>query len=127
MTPTTTVRQRGAGLWEMLFLFGVIAFFALVTVKVLPLYLNEMKVSAAVKEVSQNPQFSANTDPATLRSSLQRHWDIEDIDTIQPRDIAVTRDDSGVSLSYDYEARTHLFYNIYVVIHFQGERRLRGG
>jgi len=119
--------QRGAGLWGTLFVLAVIAFVAVVGLKVVPIYLNQMKVAAAVKEVAADPRFNANTDPSTLRSALQRHWDIESIDTIQPKDIAVTRDDRGVSLSYDYEARTHLFYNIYVVIHFEGERPLARG
>ena len=119
--------QRGAGLWGTLFIFAVIAFVVLVCIKVVPIYLNQMKIAAAVKEVSQDPRIPGDADPHTIRSALQRHWDIEDIGNIQPQDIAITRSDSGEVLSYDYEARTHLFYNIYVVVHFDGEKTLHGG
>lgn len=118
-------RQRGASLWSTLFVIAVIAFVALVTVKVVPIYLNQMKVATAVREVAQDPHISPSADPQVIYDSLQRHWDIDDIEDIKPKDIAITRDDNGQqTLSYDYEARRHLFYNIYIVVHFEGERAL---
>lgn len=121
-------RQRGISLWSALFVIAVIAFVAVVTVKVVPIYLNQMKVAAAVKEVAQDPDISPNADPHIIYDSLQRHWDIDDIENIQPKDIAIIRGDNGQqTLSYDYEARRHLFYNIYIVVHFEGENTLHRG
>ncbi len=125
--PSFASRQRGAGLWGMLFVFAVIAFAALVTIKIVPVYLNQMKVAAAVKEVAEDPNIGRNASPHAIYDSLQRHWDIESIEDIQPKEIAITREDNGQTLSYDYEARRHLFYNIYIVVHFEGERTMRGG
>lgn len=120
-------RQYGAGLWGTLFILAVIAFVALLMVKVVPIYLNQMKVAAVVKEVAQDPNIGSNASPHAIYDTLQRHWDIEDIEDIRPRNIAITRSDVGETLSYDYEARRHLFYNIYIVIHFEGQQTLRGG
>lgn len=120
--------QRGAGLWGTLFVFAVIAFIALVVIKMIPVYLNQIKVSTAVKEVAQEPGLGANASVPAVRDSLQRHWDIDDIEYLQPKDVAVIHDtdDNGETLTYDYEARVHLFYNIYVVVHFQGSAPMRG-
>ncbi len=120
-------RQYGAGLWGTLFILAVIAFVALLMVKVVPIYLNQMKVAAAVKEVAQDPNIGSHASPHVIYDILQRHWDIDDIEDIQPKDIAITRSNVGETLSYDYEARRHLFYNIYIVVDFEGQQTLRGG
>jgi hypothetical protein len=117
-------RQKGMGWFGLLFIFAVLGFFTVVGMKVLPLYLNQMKITSSVNKVAGDPS-NANAEVGELRKSLQRYWDIESIDALTPRDIKVKRTEEGRFLSYDYEAREHLFYNIYVVIHFQADVPLR--
>ena len=114
-------------MWSLLFIFGVIALFALVAVKVVPIYLNQMKVASVMREVAQDPKLGPDASPAEIRDILGRHWAIEDIDNLQPADIAIRPGDHGPKVSYNYEARAHLFYNVFIVIHFQGGTTLRGG
>lgn len=116
--------QRGLGWFGLLMVLGIIGITAIVVVKCLPLYLNQMKLAKAVHQIADDPDL-ANSDPAALRNRMQRHWDIDDIILIEPKDIKVKRTDQGRFLSYDYEARTNLFYNIYVVIHFQDDVQMR--
>ncbi len=116
--------QRGLGWFGLLLVLGIIGITAIVVVKCLPLYLNQMKLAKAVHQIADDPDL-ANSDPAALRNRMQRHWDIDDIILIEPKDIKVKRTDQGRFLSYDYEARTNLFYNIYVVIHFQDDVQMR--
>jgi len=112
--------QSGLGLVGAVFIFGLIAFVAVVTIKTLPLYLNQMKVARAVNGIVLDPEL-AGAEAVVLRDRLQRRWDIEDIQTITPQDIKVRRDESGRALVYNYEARTHLFYNVDLVLHFADE------
>lgn len=116
--------QRGLGWFGLLLVLGTIGITAIVVVKCLPLYLNQMKLAKAVHQIADDPDL-ANSDPAALRNRMQRHWDIDDIILIEPKDIKVKRTDQGRFLSYDYEARTNLFYNIYLVIHFQDDVQMR--
>lgn len=111
-------RQRGLGWFGLLFVFGVIALTAIVVVKCLPIYLNQMKVASSVSKVASDPS-NARAEVGELRRDLQRYWDIEDIKYLQPRDIKVKRTQSGRFLSYEYEARESLFYNISIVIEFR--------
>lgn len=115
--------QAGLGLVGAVFVFGLIAFVAVVTIKTLPLYLNQMKLARAVQGVALDPEL-AGADAGALRERLQRRWDIEDIQTVTPNDVKVRRSEAGRSLVYDYEARTHLFYNAYLVLHFTGDVQL---
>lgn len=120
--------QRGAGLWGTLFLFAVIGFVALIAIKCVPIYLNQLKVTKAVHQVAeQNRGSGGEVDVYGIRSSLQKRWDIDDMDYIQPKDVQVVRSERGLSLSYDYEAKTPLFYNISLVIHFAEDVPLRSG
>jgi hypothetical protein len=116
----TRSRQRGLGWFGLLFVLGVIAFTAIVVVKVLPIYLNQMKIASSVSKVATDPE-NGRSELHELRKSLQRFWDIEDINYLEPRDIKVKRTSSGRFLSYEYEARERLFYNISIVIDFHDD------
>ncbi|MDD3764236.1 MAG: DUF4845 domain-containing protein [Nevskiales bacterium] len=113
-------RQLGLGWFGTLFVLGVIAFFAIVGVKSLPVYLNQMKIASSVSKVAGDPG-NGRADVVTLRKELQRYWDIEDINYLQPADVKVKRGKNGRYLSYEYEAREHLFYNISIVFDFAAD------
>lgn len=117
-------RQGGLGLWGWIVVLGLIAFFAVVGFKTVPVYLNHAQVLKALKGVaSQNTSGSSVTD---LRSSLQRRWDIDYIRYVEPKDIKVVRRKAGGrALLYDYYVEEHLFYNVYITMYFQGEVVLR--
>jgi hypothetical protein len=119
--------QRGLGLWGWIFVLGIIGFAATITLKVVPMYLNQMKIAKAVKTVAGDPG-NAQADPVTLRKALERFWDVEDIRQLSHKDIKVVRLPSGSrALAYDYEARDNVFKNIYIVIHFKEEVPMRTG
>lgn len=113
-------RQRGLGWFGLLFVLGVIAFTAIVVVKCLPIYLNQMKIASSVNKVASDPS-NGRAELRNLRNDLQRYWDIESINYLTPRDIKVKRTANGRFLSYEYEARERLFYNISIVIDFQDD------
>lgn len=116
-------RQRGAGLFKLLFVFGTLGLYAIVGAKVFPLYSNQFKIARAVKGVAKEGE----TDPVSVRKALERRWMIEDITVVEPQDVKVVRGDRNkVSLAYDYEARAPLFYNAEVVLTFSGSEPVSG-
>lgn len=115
--------QRGVALWQFVVIVFVAGFFALIVIKTVPLYLNELKVNTAVTEVAQKSGLNGQADASAIRHSLSRHWEIDNIHDIKPRDIGIHRNGKvGTHLSWDYKARVHLFYNISIVIHFTGSK-----
>jgi len=119
-------RQKGLGWFGLLFVFGVIAFVAIVGAKCFPIYMNQGKLVSALKKVAGEPGLAGSEGGESIRNSLQRYWDIDDITRIQPKDIKIKRTDRGRFMVYDYEAKERLFYNIYIVIHFKDEIPLSG-
>jgi hypothetical protein len=120
-------RQSGIGLFGFIVIMGLIGYFSLVTIKMIPLYLNEMKVKRAVHAVAIDPD-NADKDVAYITERLQRRWDVEDTrdDLIKPEAIKVVKmKDGRRHLKYDYDAREKLFYNIFVVVQFTGDEAMR--
>src|SRR3546814_1143094 len=67
-----------------------------------------MKVASGVHATATDPE-NGKAEVYALRKELQRYWDINDVDYLTVSEIAVKRSDRGRFLSYDYEAREHLF------------------
>ena len=118
--------QAGMSMWQLIVVIAIAAIFGTVALKSIPVYLNQMKVTKAVKSVAGDSSM-AKASPVEIRRALHRHWDIDDITRIQPNDIKVVRTKTGKMLRYEYEAREKMFYNISIVYEFSGEERLGGG
>lgn len=122
------LRQRGLGLLGLIFVLALIGFVALLLIKCGPVYLNQMTIERDLREIAnQATVVDGQVDVGALRSAIERRWDVDYITQLEPRDIKVVRGERGLTLSYDYEAREHLFYNIYIVIHFADDIPIRGG
>jgi hypothetical protein len=118
--------QRGLGLFGLIFVIAIIGFFALILVKVTPIYINQMTISRDLHDIAS--QFSTGTgevDVPQVLDAVQKRWDVDYITQVRWGDIKIARGDKGLAMSYDYEARVLLFYNIYLVIHFADEIPVR--
>ena len=119
-------RQRGLGLWGWLFVLGVIGFFSLVTMQLIPIYLSEAAIQRVVKSTANDPA-NQGAPIATLRKNMQTRWDVEGITTLEVADIELVKDEGGRALVYDYEGRAELFGNISLVVHFENRFPMQGG
>ena len=114
-------RQKGLGWFGLLFVFALIGLTAILVAKCFPIYMNQMKLVSALNKVSAEPGLGSSEGGESIRKTLQKYWDIDDITRIEPKDIKIKRSDRGRFMVYDYEAKERLFYNIYIVIHFKDE------
>jgi hypothetical protein len=118
--------QRGLGLFGFIFVLALIGFLALVTIKVVPLYLNQMTLKRDLSEVANQVNSAGNEiDIGELRRDVEKRFDIDYISQLEAKDIKVTNNEKGVVMGYDYEARANLFSNVYIVIHFKDDIPLR--
>src|SRR5450631_1886998 len=90
--PVTPRRQSGMtfiGLLCILALLGVIAYAGL---RLVPLYLNYMKVARSMEATAAEFK-SDNADPGAIRHALDKHWQIEDISGVEAKEVEVVKDD----------------------------------
>jgi hypothetical protein len=102
------------GLLCILALVGVIGYAGL---RLVPLYLNYMKVARSMDAAAADAK-GDNPDPGTLRHSLERHWEIEDITGVDYKDVEVVKGEHGVSLHVAYDDTAPYIANVSLAVHF---------
>jgi hypothetical protein len=105
-------KQRGVTFmgWIVLLVPVVILIYA--AVRLTPVYLNYMKVVRALNLVASDA--NGSSDPRSIRTTIEKHFEIDMVDYPTAKDIKVTKSQEGtgydVEASYDDEAP--LFANI---------------
>ena len=61
----------------------------------------------------------ARVSPASIRSSLERRFDTGYVDEPNVKDILVTKEDSGWTMTADYEKAVPLFGNLHLLMVFK--------
>jgi len=110
-------RQRGATALGMLCIVAIIGLALYGVIRLVPIYMEYMAVARALdqtaKEASGNP-----TSPQKLRVSLDRRWTIEDIKSVQPKEIEIKRAGSGYTMRAWYRAEVPFIGNVSLAADF---------
>lgn len=109
--------QRGVALSGLIFWGIVIALVAVLGMKVAPEYIEYFKVSKDVKAVAAN---SSGKTVSEIRAAFGKYMEVEHVQTISPADLDISKDANGVVIAFAYERRIPLFYNVSLVIDFEG-------
>lgn len=113
-------RQRGISLIGLLFWAIVVAFVALILVRVLPTINEYTTVLRAVQKIAQE-------QPATVaeaRKAFDRQKDIEySISSISGQDLVVTKENDKVVIRFAYDKEVPIFEPVFLLIKYSGEGR----
>ena len=115
--PAAPRRQRGMtfiGLLCILALLGLIGYAGL---RLVPLYLNYMKVARSMEATAAELK-SDNPDPGAIRRSLEKHWQIEDISSVEAKEVEIVKNEGGVSLHVSYDDAAPYIDNVSLSVHF---------
>jgi hypothetical protein len=117
-------RQRGVTAIGWLFLLAPIAIVVYAGIRIAPLYLNYMKVTRALDQVASDFK-SGGGDPTTIRSVVDKHFEVDMVDYPTTKDLKIARDGAGwvVEMAYDDEAP--LFSNL--SLHVTFDKKVRTG
>jgi Tfp pilus assembly major pilin PilA len=111
-------RQQGMTLIGMVFVAIIAGIFVLAAIRLTPIYLEYMKVDAAL-DAMKNDLDGSNAGPGQIRTSLERRFDIDDVKSIRSRDVVIERSANGHTVKADYEGRTPFLANVYLVVDFK--------
>ncbi len=110
-------RQRGATAIGILVIVGIVGFGLYGGIRLLPLYTEYMAVVRAMEQTASETSGDA-TNPSELRRALDRRWTIEDIKSIQPKDIEIKKISGGFSMRAYYRAEAPFISNVSLVTDF---------
>jgi hypothetical protein len=112
--------QKGLSLIGLLIWAIIVAFVALIVVRVLPTINEYTTVLRAVKKIAQD-------QPATVaeaRKAFDRQKDIEySISSIEGKDLVVTKENDKVVIRFAYDKEVPIFEPVYLLIKYTGEGR----
>lgn len=108
-------RQRGATFLGMLTIVAILGFGLYGVIRLVPLYLEYM---AVVRAMEQTAKENGGGSLEQLRTSLIRRWTIEDIKSIEPKDIEIKRAQKGLVMRAWYRAEVPFISNISLVADF---------
>lgn len=109
--------QRGMTAIGWLMMMGLIAFFTLITLRLVPIYLEYSKVVSVLESLANEPGIGAKSR-ASIVSLVTKRFNINDVRKVQPKLIKVSKDRGITRISIQYERREHLISNIDVVASF---------
>jgi hypothetical protein len=108
-------RQQGMTVIGMLLVMIVVAFVALIGMKVVPMYVQYFSIKSTIESIRKEPQVAQMT-PMDIQNAIQKRFDIGYVDNISARDLKIRNERSGRVLDLIYQDERSLFYGLYVVL-----------
>ncbi len=119
-------RQRGVTIWGMFMISLMVVFFALLLFKLIPPYLQDLKVNTALDSIEQEASGSGMSKPEII-VALRKRFDIDDIDHVDPADITIQRRGVFIVVDIEYEAVVPLVLNISALLEFNHSAEIPAG
>ncbi len=112
--------QRGMTAIGWLLVLGLIAFFTLITLRMLPLYLEYAKVVSTLESLKDQPGITKQSKSEII-GIVGKRFGINDVHNVDPKLIRVNKDSGVMTVGIKYERREHLIANVDIVAKFDKE------
>jgi hypothetical protein len=110
-------RQRGVTAIGWLVLLIPFAIVIYAGIRLAPVYLNYMKVARTLNELTDQYRTGGET-PEGIRSAIEKHFMIDEVDYPTIQEISITRDDQGWHVEAAYDDQAPLFAGITLQVQF---------
>jgi hypothetical protein len=110
------MRQRGLSMLGFLFVAAVVVTFVMVGFRVMPAYIEYYSVTKALEEALANTKDLNSA--AEVRSAFQRRADAGYIESVQGKDIDVTKDKNEITASVSWSRKLHMVGNMSLWLDF---------
>ena len=109
--------QRGASLFGLVFIGGILVFIGIVGAQVVPTFTEYQTIGKAVDKARQ-----AGT-VAEIRSSFDKAAQVDDIKSITGKDLEVTKEGDKTVVSFAYNKEIHLAGPAYLLVKYAGRSK----
>jgi Flp pilus assembly protein TadG len=108
--------QRGATLIGTVVIVAILGFALYAGIRLFPLYMEYMAVARAMEQTAKEAK--EGTSPQALKQAMDRRWVIEDIKSIDPAEIKITRARNGYTMQASYRAMVPFIANVSLAADF---------
>ncbi len=113
--------QRGVTLMGLILVLGVVIGIAMLALKVFPTFLEYRAIKSAVVAAK-----GGSESVREIQDAFDRAANINSIETINGKDLIISKDTGQTEISFDYEKKIPLFTDVTLVIHYSGTTDKRG-
>lgn len=118
-------KQKGMTAIGWLIVLGLIAFFVLTILRLLPMYMEYSKIASAMESLEKEPGLASKTKTDIIKL-IDKRFNINDVTTVTGKQAIISKEDGVVKVKMDYERREKFVGNIDVVGKFSKEIRASG-
>ncbi|MDH5633631.1 MAG: DUF4845 domain-containing protein [Gammaproteobacteria bacterium] len=117
--------QRGMSIWSFSLIALVGGFFVLVGVKMVPVYLTDMKIKSALTSLARDP-VAQNAPKYEIKEMIRKRLEIDMAERAVnlEQDLAFERDGRARVIRIAYESVTPLFSNISILVQFDHKEKV---
>ena len=110
-------RQQGMTFIGLLFILAMAGVIVYAGIRLAPVYLNYLKVARSLDSTATEMK-GDNPDPTTIRSTLNKHWEIDMIESPDVKDIEIVKDEGVVTMHVAYDDTVPYIANVSLSVHF---------
>ncbi len=110
-------RQRGMTFIGFVMLVCLIGFFAMLILKIGPIYLDHYKVAASLQGLKSDPELPSRTKQDII-NTLTKRWYIDMVDSVTKDDVHVVKEAGHITVQVAYDVTKPIMGNIDVLVHF---------
>ena len=109
--------QRGLTAISWIVILAALGVVVILTLRLVPNYLEYYKVAQVLESLNNEPGLT-DKSKAEILKLIERRFDVNDVRNVTRDDVVIDKDEGGVTISIDYEVRTHALGNVDVVTVF---------
>jgi len=109
--------QRGITTISLALILGILAFFVLIALTLIPVYLENYNVAQKLKTLKSDPKV-LNMSESEIMDTLFKRFSIDNVESVLEEDVLISKEGKLTEISIEYEVRKSLVGNIDVVVRF---------
>lgn len=117
-------KQRGMSAVGWLLVLGLIGFFSLIGLRLMPMYLEYFSVVSSMESLRNDSEIKSKA-PSEIVQLLMRRLDVNNVRNVKPNHVKVTSKGGTLTVMVAYEVRTPLMGNLSAVATFDKTVELR--
>ncbi|WP_455209026.1 DUF4845 domain-containing protein [Kaarinaea lacus] len=110
-------KQRGVTMITIAAGLALLAFFVLIAITLIPVYIENFSVSSHVSRIGKDSR-AKEMSKEEVKKTLIKRLGIDDVKNVSREDISVTDIPGGYQIEVDYEVRKNFLGNVDVVVYF---------
>jgi len=116
-------RQRGMTGVGWLIVLALIGFFVMLTLKLVPIYLENYNVKTVLKSLEEEP-YVTKKSPAEIKRLLKKRLEISYVSGVGTDDVKIKKKNGVMEVGLAYQVKSHIVGNVDILVTFDEKVRL---